>query len=163
MRLKLFVSVFFLSLTFVYAQNDQEYVSMLPIIKKGTDFVKGLEKKYPGTVVQRVEYDLALHDNYTYMPMSQKLDYIVAAIADDRVENFSLIVYKKDEEGKMKELSVMKSVSNKATLQFDPDTSEGYAIDVRVDQYTKGEPLDAHIGIFVLVQPRTNAQAGKKE
>jgi hypothetical protein len=141
----------------VFGQNDQLYVSMLPIIKQGTDYVKSLEKKYAGAVVQRVEYDLALHDNFTYMPMSQKLDYIIDAITDDRVKNFTLIVYEKDKsESGMKEVAAIKSIKGKALMQFDPISSDGFAIDVRVDEYTKGEPLDAHIGIFVLVQPRVN-------
>jgi hypothetical protein len=133
----------------VFAQNAY---TMQPILQLGGEFVKQIEVKYPGIIVQKAEFDFALDDNYTYIDMSDKLDYIVAGIADDNVADISLIVYKKVD-GAWVKLKEDSEVKNSAFLEIDPSYTGEYAVDIKINKYTAGKTA-GHVGLFVFVQAK---------
>jgi hypothetical protein len=132
-----------------FAQNAY---TIEPIMKQGTEFVKQLEIKYPGMIVQKAEFDFALNDNYTYIDMSEKLDYIVAGIGDDNVADISLIVYKKVD-GTWTKLKEDSEIKNSAFLEIDPSYTGEYAIDIKINKYVAGKDA-GHVGLFIFVQAR---------
>lgn len=147
--------IFLLIAAFVYfnaASFAQNAYTIEPIMKLGTEFAKQIEAKYPGVIVQKAEFDFALDDNYTYIDMSDKLDYIVAGIADDNVADISLIVYKKVD-GAWTKLKEDSEVKNSAFLEIDPSYTGEYAIDIKINKYAAGKTA-GHVGLFVFVQAK---------
>jgi hypothetical protein len=126
--------------------------SMEPIMKLGLEFVKGLEQKYPGVIVLKSEFDYAFDDNLTYFDFSEKLDYIVASVGDDKVADVTLVVYKKVD-GAWVEVKKDKENKNSALLEIEPSTTGEYAIDVKVTKF-KDNNKTGHVGLFVLVQAK---------
>ncbi|MFL5730450.1 MAG: hypothetical protein ACJ75J_13260 [Cytophagaceae bacterium] len=139
-------------LTFNAASFAQSPYTIEPIMKLGTEFAKQIEAKYPGVIVQKAEFDFALDDNYTYIDMSDKLDYIIAGIADDNVADISLIVYKKVD-GTWVKLKEDSEVKNSAFLEIDPSYTGEYAIDIKVNKLNAGK-TSGHVGLFVFVQAK---------
>ncbi|HXA01969.1 MAG TPA: hypothetical protein VNW99_08275, partial [Cytophagaceae bacterium] len=125
-------------ISFNAASFAQSAYSIEPIMKLGVAFVDQIEVKYPGIIVQKAEFDFALNDNYTYIDMSDKLDYVVAGIGDDNVADISLIVYKKVE-GAWVKLKEDSEVKNSAFLEIDPSYTGEYAIDIKINKYVAGK------------------------
>jgi hypothetical protein len=139
-------------ISFNAASFAQSPYSIEPIMKLGVAFVQQIEVKYPGVIVQKAEFDFSLDDNYTYIDMSDKLDYIVAGIGDDNVADISLIIYKKVD-GAWVKLKEDSEVKNSAFMEIDPSYTGEYAIDIKVNKYVAGK-TSGHIGLFVLVQAK---------
>jgi hypothetical protein len=147
--------IFLLAVAFIAinsASFAQSPYSIEPIMKLGTEFVKQIEMKYPGVIVQKAEFDFALDDNYTYIDMSDKLDYIIAGIADESVADITLIVYKKVD-GTWVKLKEDSEVKNSAFLEIDPSYTGEYAIDIKINKMVTGK-TSGHVGLFVLVQAK---------
>jgi hypothetical protein len=132
-----------------YAQTS---TSMDPIMKLGLEFVKGLEAKYPGVIVLKAEFDYAFDDNLTYFDFSEKLDYIVAAVGDEKVADIALVIFKKVD-GSWVEVKKDQEHKNSALLEIDPSTTGEYAIDLKVTKF-KDSSKTGHVGLFVLVQSK---------
>jgi hypothetical protein len=134
------------------ASFAQSPYTIQPIMTLGIEFAKQIEAKYPGVIVQKAEFDFALDDNYTYIDMSDKLDYIIAGIADENITDISLIIYKKVD-GTWVKLKEDSEVKNSAFLEIDPSYTGEYAIDIKVNKLAAGK-TSGHVGLFVFVQAK---------
>jgi hypothetical protein len=140
-------------ITCIHARSfAQTSTSMEPIMKLGLEFVKGLEEKYPGVIVLKAEFDYAFDDNLTYFDFSEKLDYIVASVGDEKVADVTLVIYKKVD-GAWVEVKKDMEHKNSALLEIEPSTTGEYAIDVKVTKF-KDSNKTGHVGLFVLVQSK---------
>jgi hypothetical protein len=148
-RILLFVAAFISINVAGFAQNA---FTMEPIMKLGTEFVKQIEAKYPGVIVQKAEFDFSMDDNYTHIDMSNELDYIVAGISDDNIVDITLIVFSKVN-GVWVKLKEDSEIKNSAFLEIDPDYTGEYAIDIKINKYKAGK-TSGHVGLFVLTQAK---------
>src|SRR4051812_31446067 len=77
--------------TIAHAQRD-DGTSMDPILKRAQIVIETLEKKEMEVV--RVEMDIVAGEKETYRVLSSDWQYGAVAVADDRVEDLDIYVYK---------------------------------------------------------------------
>lgn len=132
------------------AIRAQEAKSMEPIMNMGLKLVHEIENKYPNIMAVKSEFDFALDDNYVYVDMVEGLDYIVASLGDQRVEDISLTAYKKVN-GKWVELAKDEEKTNYALLEIKPKSTGQYAFDVHVNKFKSSDKI-GHVGLMVFAQ-----------
>ncbi len=139
------ISVSLISLA-SFAQNS---ASIEPIMQKGLKFVQDIEKKYNNkTIITKAEFDFAYDDNYTYVDLSQKFNYVIAGIGDDNIKDLSIIVLKK-KDGKWAEVAKDNESSNSTLVTLNSIESGEYALDVKVNKYATDEKI-GHVSFFVI-------------
>jgi lipopolysaccharide export LptBFGC system permease protein LptF len=140
--------LFILGLGF-YA-SAQNSASIEPIMKKGLEFVKEIEKKYGDkAIIVKSEFDFAFDDNYTILDLSNTLTYVFGGLGDDNIADITMIIYKK-ENGQWVKVAEDAEMKNSAVISYTPPTSGEYAVDLHVNKYVNGETKIGHVALFVI-------------
>ncbi len=129
--------------------NAQTSTSIKPIMEKGLEFVKEIEKKYDNkAIITKAEFDFALDDNYTMIDLTNSLTYVFAGLGDENIADISLVVYK-NENGSWVKVSEDSEFKNSAVVSYQPPSAGEYAVDIKVNKYNSADKI-GHVALFIL-------------
>lgn len=129
--------------------NAQTSTSIKPIMEKGLEFVKEIEKKYDNkAIITKAEFDFALDDNYTMIDLTNSLTYVFAGLGDDNIADISLVVYK-NENGTWVKVSEDSEFKSSAVISYQPPSAGEYAVDIKVNKYNSVDKI-GHVALFIL-------------
>lgn len=141
---------FLLVLGLGFYASAQNSTSIEPIMKKGLEFVKEIEKKYGDqAIVVKSEFDFAFDDNYTILDLSNTLTYVFGGLGDDNIADITMIVYKK-ENGQWVKVAEDAELKNSAVISYTPTTAGEYAVDLHVNKYVNENSKIGHVALFVI-------------
>lgn len=133
-----------LSCTTMFAQRD-DGTSMQPIIERANSVVDLLEKK--NMEVVRIEMDIVSDEKATARVLSDSWEYGAIAIADDRIADLDIYVFK-EVDGNW--VQVKKDDTDDATpaVTIKPTSTSVYKFVIKAHKYN-GEFTAAHYALLI--------------